>query len=70
MKARYAQRVMHTKSKAKHYRWEQKVKERIEATEEATSKLEETVKADVGWQFLDASESEILPKALAVSLSF
>lgn len=44
--------------------------EEDKATKEATSKLDETVRDDVGWQFLDASESEILPKALAASLSF
>lgn len=34
----------------------------------ATSKLDETVKADDGWLFLGASESKVFPANLAVSL--
>ena len=34
----------------------------------ATSKLDETVKADDGWLFLGASESKIFPANLADSL--
>lgn len=35
---------------------------------EATSKFDETVKADDGWLFLGASESKVFPANLAVSL--
>lgn len=33
-----------------------------------TSKFDDTVKAITGWLFLEASDSEILPTDLAVSL--
>lgn len=44
------------------------VTSKISNITKATSKLEETVKADDGWLLLEASESDILLEDLAVSL--
>lgn len=56
--------IINIKPKAKKYAWKNKGQQRAAAT----SKLEETSKADEGWLLLEASESELLPANLAVSL--
>ncbi len=48
---------------------ESKTKNEREDTK-ATSKLEETVKADDGWEFLEPSESVILLKDFPVALQY